>query len=388
MTETAAVDRLFGETRLALLDRDGRLVELHHFRDEDALRPGDIHRGRVIAAAPALGGAFVELAGDRVLLKAAPSRIPPEGGMVILQIRHLARPPKLATAILCDPPGDHDPAGPPALLQREAAPWIAVLDARGPDRIESLQLDDPDLKRVAEALPWLGDRTVMTRKPVPLFTRLGIEEEIDHLLDASVTLPGGGRITIEPTQALTAIDVDTGTASTGRDARSVARAVNARAAAEIARQLRLRRIGGLVVVDFLRLRNPKDREELLTQFTAALSQLPWPHACGRFSRFGLLDLEITHAGRDLATEIAAPGLPDRFNLETLARRAIRAALATAGHGPGQPVVIASRDRALTERITAICPTDAFARLAGAPLEIRMDETLDSRDFETYLRSKG
>src|SRR5690606_21643072 len=131
MSETAVVDRMFGETRLALLDPDGRLLEIHHFRDEDALRPGDIHRGRVTAAAPALSGAFVSIGAETVLLKAPPRAIPPEGSPVVVTIRRLARPPKLATAALCDPPPGHEVAGPPGLLFREAEPWLALLDARG-----------------------------------------------------------------------------------------------------------------------------------------------------------------------------------------------------------------------------------------------------------------
>lgn len=388
MTETAVVDRLFGETRLALTDAEGRLLELYHFRDEDALRPGDIHRGRVTAAAPALGGAFVKLADETVFLKAAARRIPPEGSPVLLRIRHLARPPKHATASLCETADGHDLAGPPALLWREPEPWLAILEACGPERVARLLLEEPELKLAAERLDWITGRLVIDRKPVPLMERLGIEEQIDHVLTPSLGLPGGGRITIEETQALTAVDVDAGSAAFGRDERSVARAVNARAADEIARELRLRRIGGLVVVDFLRLRNPRDRESLLAAFTASLARLPWTHECGRFSRFGLVDLQIAHGGQTLAAEIAAPDLPQSFNLPTLARRALRAALAAGRQSPGTPIVIATRTRPLAEHIGRICPVEAFTRLAGAPLEIILDPTLDSRDFDAYLRSKG
>lgn len=387
MSETAVVDRMFGETRLALLDPDGRLLEIHHFRDEDALRPGDIHRGRVTAAAPALGGAFVSIGAETVLLKAPPRAIPPEGSPVVVTIRRLARPPKLATAALCDSPPGHEVAGPPGLLFREAEPWLALLDARGTERIGRILVEEPELRAAAMGVPWAAERLVMERKPEPLMARLGIEAEIEALASPAVPLPGGGRITIEETQALTAIDVDAGTA-TGRDERSTARGVNAAAAREIARQLRLRRIGGLVVVDFLRLRNPKDRERLIADFTAALASLPWNHAVGRFSRFGLLDLEIAHPGRSLAAEIAAPEAAGRFNLATLARRALRAALTEARANPGRPVAIRTRNDALARRIMDLCPGEAFLRLAGAPLEIVVDQGLDSSDYDTYLRSKG
>src|SRR4029077_20702970 len=108
--------------------------------------------------------------------------------------------------------------------------------------------------------------------PGALFDAFSLEEEIDRLVDPKVPLPSGGWITIEGTEALTAVDVNSGsfTASTGLEETSLK--VNLEAADEIGRQVRLRGIGGLIVVDFIHMGEARSIETVLDTLAESLSK--------------------------------------------------------------------------------------------------------------------
>lgn len=136
------------------------------------------------------------------------------------------------------------------------------------------------------------------RGPPALFDQRGLEERIAALLRPVVPLAGGGSLAIEPTAAVVAIDVNGGE-------RGNPLTVNLEAAGEIARHLRLRNLGGAIVVDFLRLKRPGEVEQLLKSFTAALSLDPSPTQIYGMSRLGLVELTRTRRGLSLAAVIGA-----------------------------------------------------------------------------------
>jgi len=144
----------------------------------------------------------------------------------------------------------------PALLHGEPGPIERALRDHGRPDIEAIRIEYGPGLEAAQAFcrrfaPDLLERLNAHRGEVPLFSAHGIEDAIAGALERRVTLPSGGAIVIDQTEALTAIDVDSARYSGGGDPAGAAFATNLEAAAEIARQVRLRNIGGLIVVDFI-----------------------------------------------------------------------------------------------------------------------------------------
>lgn len=124
----------------------------------------------------------------------------------------------------------------------------------------------------------------------PLFSRYQIESQIETAFDREVKLPSGGSIVIDPTEALTSIDINSSRATRGADIEETALQTNLEAADEIARQLRLRDIGGLVVVDFIDMGPARSQREVENRMRDALEADRARVQIGRISRFGLLEL--------------------------------------------------------------------------------------------------
>nr|BAL56499.1 hypothetical conserved protein [uncultured Alphaproteobacteria bacterium] len=125
---------------------------------------------------------------------------------------------------------------------------------------------------------------------VPLFARYGIEDQLDAMMSPVVQLPSGGSIVIHATEALTAIDVNSGKSTRERHIDETALKTNLEAAEEIARQLRLRDIAGLVVVDFIDMNDPRHQRQVERRLREALKADRARIQMGRISSFGLLEL--------------------------------------------------------------------------------------------------
>lgn len=232
----------------------------------------------------------------------------------------------------------------PALLHRDDDPVIRSLrDHLYPD-VEQVLFDNVDaLSRArdyaAEALPWAHDRLLLCDSDEALFERHDIEADIEAALEARVALPGGGSISIESTEALTAIDVNSGRFMDGRDPEETALATNLEAAAEIARQLRLRAIGGIIVIDFIHMNGPGNVAQVLSTFDAALAEDKAPTRRSEMSAFGLLEMTRRRVREPLAALLTEPcvhcygqerRLTARAIADHLLRRAEREARASKG----------------------------------------------------------
>jgi ribonuclease E len=125
---------------------------------------------------------------------------------------------------------------------------------------------------------------------MPLFSRFGLESQIDAIFKRQVPLPGGGSIVIDPTEALTAIDVNSGKTKSGGSQEENILQVNLEAAAEVARQLRLRDIGGLIVVDFIDMRPAKNRRAVEKAVKDALKLDKARSSTTRISENGLMEI--------------------------------------------------------------------------------------------------
>ncbi|MDH3439532.1 MAG: Rne/Rng family ribonuclease, partial [Gammaproteobacteria bacterium] len=125
---------------------------------------------------------------------------------------------------------------------------------------------------------------------VPLFTRYQIESQIESAFAHSVTLPSGGSLVIDHTEALVSIDINSARATKGGDIEATALNTNVEAADEIARQLRLRDLGGLVVIDFIDMGPQKNQREVENRLRDAVRQDRARVQLGKISRFGLLEM--------------------------------------------------------------------------------------------------
>jgi len=126
--------------------------------------------------------------------------------------------------------------------------------------------------------------------PVPLFTRYQIESQIESAYSHKVTLPSGGSLVIDQTEALVSIDINSARSTRGGDIEATARNTNLEAAEEIARQLRLRDIGGLIVIDFIDMELPANQRAVEDMLRDAVKMDRARIQLGRLSRFGLLEL--------------------------------------------------------------------------------------------------
>ena len=125
---------------------------------------------------------------------------------------------------------------------------------------------------------------------IPLFTRFQVESQIESAYQREVTLPSGGSIVIDITEALTAIDINSSRATKGTDIEDTAFNTNMEAACEIARQLRLRDLGGLVVIDFIDMHSNRHQREVENKMREAVKTDRARVQIGKISRFGLLEM--------------------------------------------------------------------------------------------------
>jgi ribonuclease G len=183
----------------------------------------------------------------------------------------------------------------PLLLHRELdLPLRSIRDLVTPD-FAAIRVDDPGTyERISEflapAAPDLASRLELYEGSEPLFERFGVEKEIESALKNRVHLSSGGSVVIHQTEALVAIDVNTGK-FVGSDAlEETVFTTNLEAVAEIARQIRLRDLGGILVVDFIDMEDPEHRREVVEQFEKELAKDRARTRLLQISEFGLVEI--------------------------------------------------------------------------------------------------
>ncbi|MDQ8021673.1 MAG: Rne/Rng family ribonuclease [Moraxellaceae bacterium] len=143
---------------------------------------------------------------------------------------------------------------------------------------------------MAHVMPGTVNRVKRYRDDVPLFSRFQIEHQIESAYSRQVNLGSGGAIVIDHTEALVSVDVNSGRATKGSDIEETAFKTNCEAADEIARQLRLRDLGGLIVIDFIDMESQRNQREVENRLRDALRYDRARVQTGKISRFGLLEL--------------------------------------------------------------------------------------------------
>ena len=143
---------------------------------------------------------------------------------------------------------------------------------------------------IAQVMPESAGRVRHYDGRVPLFSRFQIESQIESAFSHSVRLPSGGSLVIDHTEALVSVDVNSAKATKGGDIEETALNTNLEAADEVARQLRLRDVGGLIVIDFIDMAPTRNQREVENRLREALRQDRARVQLGRISRFGLLEM--------------------------------------------------------------------------------------------------
>ena len=298
-----------GEWRAVWLE-DGVAAELHVERG-DTPPAGTIHLGQVVRLAAGLDAALVDIGAQRpgfLPVRASAADLT-EGARIVVQIRREAQRGKGALLSARIVPRDGDPGGLAALAKGRDPPaqlypapgFAAALALRLPGEPERILADDPGvLRELRDAFPAaeIAQRSV-AEWPVDL------DDLFDAALASTLALPGGGSLHIEESRAAALIDVDSGTPEAG-SAERTALAVNLVAAPAIARQLRLRQLGGGIIVDFVGLDGRRPRERVRHAMAAALVGDPaQPEVLG-WTRLGHLEIVRPRRGRPLSEAMLEP----------------------------------------------------------------------------------
>jgi ribonuclease E len=192
----------------------------------------------------------------------------------------------------------------PALLYQESDLVLkAMRDLFSPD-IDEVVVDNRDvflrISDFAEKLiPHLADRIRLHEISTPLFSAFGIEREVGILYESHVELPNGASIVLDQTEALVAIDVNSGRYKPGADLEETAYRTNLDSISEIVRQLRLRDLGGLIIIDFIDMSLEKHRRSVERRLVTALKGDRARIKVGRISPFGMLEITRQRVGPGL-----------------------------------------------------------------------------------------
>ncbi len=221
----------------------------------------------------------------------------------------------------------------PFLIHQESDVVIrAIRDYLRPDvgeiLIDSEEAYERARKHVELVRPDFVKQIKLYKDEIPLFNRYQIEAQIESAFQREVRLPSGGSIVIDPTEALISIDINSSKATKGSDIEDTARNTNVEAAQEIARQLRLRDIGGLIVIDFIDMHHSKNQREVENVLREALKRDRARIQVGRISRFGLLEMSRQRLRPSLGeySNIVCPrcsGVGNIRNIESLALSILR-----------------------------------------------------------------
>ena len=221
----------------------------------------------------------------------------------------------------------------PALIYQESNIIIRALRDYLRTDIGEILIDDAALFQqgqefVQQIMPHNLSKLKLYQDNIPLFTRFQIESQIETAYQREVTLPSGGGIVIDYTEAMVAVDVNSARSTKGSDIEETALNTNLEAADEIARQMRLRDLGGLIVIDFIDMSAARNQREVETRLREALRVDRARVQVGRISRFGLLEMsrQRLRPSLDEASHAVCPrcnGQGTIRNLESLALSVLR-----------------------------------------------------------------
>ncbi len=287
----------------------------------------------------------------------------------------------------------------PSLVQRETSLTRGIIRDLFSAKVDALHVDSKELFNEIEAYlkqvdPELSGRVNLYNEPVPLFDKFDIENEIRDLFKARCDLPTGGYIIIQPTEALVSIDVNTGRYTGKKDPEKTILKTNLEAAREVARQIRLRDIGGIIVCDFIDMETRQNRDRVLQELRTHLGRDRARTKAFAVSELGLIEMTRQRVRPSLwhsmTTECpACSGTGRVFTPEVVARRLERS-LRRAGRE--------RRERQLSVRVhpevalylleeePRLIPN--LGKLTNLELELRDDPMMRLDEFRLMSRPGG
>jgi ribonuclease G len=287
----------------------------------------------------------------------------------------------------------------PALLQREASLTRGLIRDVFSDKVDALHVDSKEIYHEVEQYldgvdPELMSRVHLYEAPLPLFDKYDIETEIKSLFRARVDLPTGGSLVIQPTEALVSIDVNTGRYTGKKDPEKTILRTNLEAAREIARQLRLRDLGGIIVCDFIDMETRSNRDRVLQELRAHLGRDRARTKALAVSDLGLVEMTRQRIRASLYASMTTDcptcsGSGRVFRPEVVTRRLERT-LRRVGHE--------DREKSLSVRIhpeVALYLLEeepklltSLAKSNGLELEVRDDPMMHLDEFRLMSRPAG
>jgi ribonuclease G len=287
----------------------------------------------------------------------------------------------------------------PALLQRETSLTRGIIRDLFSSKVDALYVDVKELYNEIEQYlqqidPELMGRVHLYTDASPLFDKFDIESEIRDLFKARVELPTGGSLVIQPTEALISIDVNTGRYTGKKDPEKTILRTNLEAAREIARQIRLRDIGGIIVCDFIDMETRSNRDKVLQELRTHLGRDRARTKALAVSELGLVEMTRQRVRPSLWHSMTTDcptcaGTGRVFTPEVVARRLERA-LKRVGHE--------RRERQLSVRLhpeVALYLLEdeprllqTLTKLTGVDIELRDDPMMRLDEFRLMSRPAG
>ena len=288
---------------------------------------------------------------------------------------------------------------PPKLLHRETSLTRSIIRDLFSEKIDSLTVDSKQIfNEIVEYLgaiaPELVDRVKLYEDKVPLFDKADIETEIRDLFKRRCDLPSGGYIIIEPTEALVSVDVNSGRFVGKKDPEKTIFKTNSEAAREIARQMRLRDIGGIIVCDFIDMETRQNRERVLNELRTHLGRDRARTKAFAVSDLGLIEMtrqRVRQSHLQSMTESCPTcnGTGRVFTPETIVRRMERSVRRVAVEGrkdnlvvklhPDTAIYVLENERDLLKKLE---------KGLGFSLEMRDDPLLRPDEFKLVVKGAG
>jgi ribonuclease G len=283
----------------------------------------------------------------------------------------------------------------PALLHKDMnLVYKAARDFVTADVDRVLIDDEGEYGRVREFLQLLGpqylDRVHYYDRGRDLFADFKIEEELAKLMRPKINLPSGGSIVIESTEALTVVDVNSGKFTGGKNLEDTIVKTNLEAAGEVARQVRLRDIGGIIVVDFIDMASESSRNKVIKALEDGLRRDRTRSTIQSFSSLGLLEFTRKRIGKDLGAQLqgACPtcnGLGSVMSPQSVAIAAFRRIRAENGRGAAPIVIYTAPNVASQMEFWYADECRALAQEIGHTIHVRADATLPPEHWRIERR---
>jgi len=287
----------------------------------------------------------------------------------------------------------------PALVQRETSLTRGIIRDLFSAKVDALHVDSKELFNEIEAYlkgvdPELMERVNLYAETVPLFDKFDIENEIRDLFKARCDLPTGGYIIIQPTEALVSIDVNTGRYTGKKDPEKTILKTNLESAREIARQIRLRDIGGIIVCDFIDMETRANRERVLQELRTHLGRDRARTKAFAVSELGLIEMTRQRVRPSLWHSMTSEcpdckGTGRVFTPEVVARRLERSLKRAGRERRERQMAIRLHPEValyLLEEEPKLIHT--LGKLTGLELELRDDPMMRVDEFRLMSRPAG